>query len=792
LGSLPLFLAVGIAEDDYLADWRKETRALGGLSLLFFLATTLSAWLFYRSWHHRETYTQSLERAKEEIEAERQLNASLLTSAGEGICGTDAQGNLTFVNPAAKQMLGWMDADPVGQSLHHLVHHHRPDGSDYPIDDCPTHKTLKDGTPRHVGAEAYWRKDGSSFPVEFTSTAICHNAQVIGSVTVFRDISASQETERRLRFFKEVLNRAKDPVLCIDPQDGFRVILANPAAEAHFGVSMEQLLTMRIPEWAPQFSEADYRDMEARLAADNTIVFETEHHTANGLVPVEINLTAADVDGHLYWIAIVRDISERKRIEATLRTSAELARALMNASSDAAFLMDLDGIVLSANETMAARLQTSVEALIGQSFFKWIPADLAMIRQSLCQDVIRSGQPSHGHDERDGLILDNRIYPVHDAKGEIYQLAVFSRDVTEQSRQEQEIRQLLSYQRAILGNAPIGIAIFDQDRKFIEANPAFLDIFGWTGEDLQGQSARLLYSDDESFQATGAHAYPIIRESQSFRGDALMRTRDRGEIWVRLTGRLVDAVNPKLGVIWATEDITERKALELDLKRSNEELERFAYVASHDLRQPLRVINGYLDLIEKTLGTELSEELRTFIDFALDGGKRMDRMIVDLLDYSRIGRNTAGKEPVDLNKVLACAIGNLELLIEDTQGDVVIPALLPTLPGYESELERLFQNLISNAIKFRSADRSPKVKITCRKTSREWIIAISDNGIGIAPNDHNRLFQIFQRLVAREQYEGNGIGLAACRKIMEHHAGRIWLESELGTGSTFQVALPVR
>jgi PAS domain S-box-containing protein len=960
LGALPLFLTVGIAEEDYLADWCKEVRELGGLSLLFLLATNLSAWLVFRSWRHRETYTQAILRAKEEVEAERRLNASLLSSAGEGICGTDAQGRLTFVNSVARQMLGWSDNDGLAQSLHELVHHHHLDASVYPECDCPAYKTLRDGVTRHVTDDVYWRKDGSWFSVEFTSAAILDDHRVVGSVTVFRDITAGKATERRLRFFKEVLDHAKDPVQCIDPEDGFRVILTNAAAEAHFGLPMDYLLTMRVPEWDPGFCEMTARAMRAKLADNETIVFETEHRTQRGLVPVEIKLTAAEVDGHLYWIAIVRDISERKHTEAqmarhlagtealsailrlsleslpldrmlevaleevlalpwlqleqrgavfladgdngtlrmaaqrnlppeiqdrcasvalghclcgraaslgqvvfancldgchevtfdgmaehghycvpigngaevvgvlnvyvspghqrsdeeeaflrlvadtlagiigrrhaedSLRASEELARTLMNASGDAAFLMDRDGVILAANETMAARFHTSIDGLVGRPLFERVSSDLAVSRLAQCQEVIRTGKPICSQDERDGLRLDNRLYPIHGVGGEVSQIAAFSRDVTEEHRREREIRELLSYQRAILENTPIGIGIVSMDRRFIQANEAFGRIFGCHDRDLVGRDARILYADDAQYGVIGERGYPLIQAGEVFDEEVPMVRRDGAEVWVRLVAHRVDMADPSLGAVWAAEDITARKALELDFKRSNEELERFAYVASHDLRQPLRVISSYLSLIERKLRSRLDDEEKTFIDFAVDGAKRMDRMIIDLLDYSRIGRKSTDRQPVALDVVLARAIGNLEFLIKDSQAEIVVASELLTLPGYESELERLFQNLISNAVKFRTAERPPKVTISCRETSRDCIIAVSDNGIGIAPKDYDRLFVVFQRLVSREQYEGNGIGLAACRKIAEHHGGRIWVESELGKGSTFLIALPVR
>ncbi|TAN61909.1 MAG: hypothetical protein EPN20_11630, partial [Magnetospirillum sp.] len=284
--------------------------------------------------------------------------------------------------------------------------------------------------------------------------------------------------------------------------------------------------------------------------------------------------------------------------------------------------------------------------------------------------------------------------------------------------------------------------------------------------------------------------YPVIEQGRVFEDELLMRRGDGSDIWVRIVAHLVDEKTPELGVVWAAEDVSKRKALELDIKRSNDELERFAYVASHDLRQPLRMVSSYLMLLDRRLKERLDEEERQFIGFAVDGARRMDRMIIDLLEYSRVGRHGMAREVVSLAGVLSQAVDNLGAAIAESAAEVTVAPGLPQILGHESELVRLFQNLIGNAIKFRAPDRPPRVTVEFADMAREWVVAVADNGIGIAPEDHARLFAIFQRLVSHEQYEGNGIGLAVCRKICENNGGRIWVESRIGTGSTFLVALP--
>ena len=235
--------------------------------------------------------------------------------------------------------------------------------------------------------------------------------------------------------------------------------------------------------------------------------------------------------------------------------------------------------------------------------------------------------------------------------------------------------------------------------------------------------------------------------------------------------------------------VLERATVLADLARSNSELEQFAYVASHDLRQPLRMITSYLGLIDKRVGPQLGADAKEFLAYAVDGAKRLDRLILDLLEYSRIDRSTKSM-PVPLAKVLDDAILNLTVAIAENDAEIVVGGEMPTVKGDSTELTRLFQNLIGNAVKYRAPERRARIEIDCHRQGRQWLISVKDDGIGIAPGDYDRAFAIFQRLVTQGTYDGTGIGLAVCKKIVEHHGGKIWIESVVGAGSTFFLTLP--
>ncbi|MFF8962760.1 ATP-binding protein [Streptomyces globisporus] len=228
-----------------------------------------------------------------------------------------------------------------------------------------------------------------------------------------------------------------------------------------------------------------------------------------------------------------------------------------------------------------------------------------------------------------------------------------------------------------------------------------------------------------------------------------------------------------------------------ELRRSNSELEQFAYVASHDLQEPLRKVASFCQLLEKRYGTELDDRGKQYIAFAVDGAKRMQVLINDLLTFSRVGRVHESWKPVDLGQSLDRALGNLAAAVEESGAVVERPEELPELVGDATALTMVWQNLVGNAVKFRHPDRPPRITVSCEREDENWHLTVSDNGIGIAPEFADKVFVIFQRLHARDEYDGTGIGLALCRKIIEFHGGRIWLEPEPGEGTRIHFTLPV-
>ena len=310
-------------------------------------------------------------------------------------------------------------------------------------------------------------------------------------------------------------------------------------------------------------------------------------------------------------------------------------------------------------------------------------------------------------------------------------------------------------------------------------------------EELTGELGREIAPGFEVFVTKARGGGSETREWSYIR-------KDGTRVPVRLSvSEIVDKSGVLVGFLGIARDITELKQqqenlekLAAELKRSNEDLEQFAYAASHDLQEPLRMIASYLQLLERRYKGQLDDQADRFIEFAVNGATRMQTLIRDLLTYSRIGARTKNPEPVDVSLPVGFALENLKVAIAERQASIVVDPL-PTVVGDSTLLTQLFQNLVDNGLKF-CAETTPRIHISANREGAEWIFSVTDNGIGIDPQYLDHVFVIFKRLHGRDHYPGTGIGLAICKKIIDRHGGRIWAERGPGRGTTFKFSIPAR
>jgi PAS domain S-box-containing protein len=333
-----------------------------------------------------------------------------------------------------------------------------------------------------------------------------------------------------------------------------------------------------------------------------------------------------------------------------------------------------------------------------------------------------------------------------------------------------------------------GVVILDSEDDVVYLNPVAEKLVDCNKEEAIGKAVEEIWEDWPIGMNPSKDAAEISKEVVVGEGNAIHAYE------VRLSP-LLDWRQRRAGGVLLMRDITERKQSEKALKRyaeelerSNQNLERFAYIASHDLQEPLRMVAGYTQLLARRYAGQLDQDADEFIAYAVDGASRMQELINDLLEYSRVGTRGNPFEPVETEQVIEQVFRNLQVAIEESQARITHDPL-PRLMADKTQIIQLFQNLIGNAIKFRG-NGALKIHVRAEEKQEDWHFAVCDNGIGIAPKYQKRIFQIFQRLHGRDEYEGTGIGLAVCKRIVERHGGRIWVESEPGEGSVFHFSMP--
>jgi len=398
------------------------------------------------------------------------------------------------------------------------------------------------------------------------------------------------------------------------------------------------------------------------------------------------------------------------------------------------------------------------------------------------------------------IILESTVMAVKEGDSTIGYVTV-NRDITERKKTEKNLKD----HTELLNLAHEAILVRDLDSRILFWNDGAKEMYGYSQDEaLNKVSHNLLQT---KFPTSIKDLDLELIHKKKWSGE-LVHTKQDGKQIIeasRQSLKVDDNGNP-ISFLEINNDISERKIAEMELKiyqenleekviertkaleLSNKELQQFAYVASHDLKEPLRMITSFLQLLERQYKDKLDENANEFIEFAVNGAKGLDSMINDLLDYSRVANREREFNNVNFNKVLDQTKLNLKSSINDTNASISYNPL-PTLFGDEQLMVQLFQNLISNSIKYRS-NETPKIEISVLKESNHYLFKVEDNGIGMSPKNLERIFTIFQRLHTKDEYEGTGIGLAIAQKIVHQHDGHIWAESELGEGTTLYFTIP--
>jgi len=618
---------------------------------------------------------------------------------------------------------------------------------------------------------------------------------------------------------QEVIDAVPVPVF-FKGRDG-RYLGVNKAWEDFFGIPGEAVIgkTQSDPETDPSVIAKHQAEDEALWNRPGRRTYESRVSIADGTIRDIMMHKApfAHANGEVAgMVGTIVDLTERNEAERARQDSEARFRSLIEDIPDALFFVDDQGGLIDVNAAAMVLTGCSRKHLLGRPIWSMVARpsfNEADWRGLLAGDHRRyecAVQP------KEGQFVDVELHVVAKAVPHLH--LVIARDI--RARKQAEAASSDTF-KDLFDDAPIGYHELDADGRFTRVNRTELAMLGYREEEMLGHypwefvvervsqdavASKLaghgpLGAFERTLKRKDGRHLPVLIEDRLIRnGDGTVRgirtaivdnsARKRAE-------EVVAAANERL-----TQDVAARKLVEArlreahdalshkarELAQSNEELQHFAYVASHDLQEPLRMVSSYTQLLERRYATAFDGDAKEFMAFIVDGAARMKQLIEDLLAYSRVGAGGREMQSTDCGAALQRALLNLRAAIEAT-GATVTHGLLPTVTGDGAQLAQLFQNLVSNAIKFRSQD-APCIDVRAHEQGDAWVVSVKDNGIGIDPQYFERIFIMFQRLHAKAEYSGTGIGLAICKKILDRHGGRIWVDSLPGQGCTFCFTLP--
>ena len=647
-----------------------------------------------------------------------------------------------------------------------------------------------------------------------------------------RELSESEERYRKLS------ETSPDMIFVIDRED--QVQYVNHRAASQFGKTPDQVTGKARSELFPlEIAENQAHGIQQVFKSGTSHSFENPIAFPNGQLWLDTQLVALrSQDGEITSVmGISRDISARKLAELqVIKLNAELEEIVAERTSQLQDLMELnqtiietsslgifacraDGPCIIANPAVARISGTTVENMLKLNF-----RELKSWKENGLFEVVETALKT-GDEQRTEIHLTTNFekdawikyyVTTFTSKGQLNFLMLVD-DITERKLAEKALQESEERIHLIVDQTrDYAIFMLDPAGTVVTWNSGAERIEGFHSEEIIGKHFSIFYPSEDKLAGRPEKELNTALDEGRYEEDGLRVRKDGSTYWANIIVTALKDESGKLrGYSKVIRDISERKQSEAELDsyrkhleelvkertealeefitelgRSNEELERFAYVASHDLQEPLRMVTSYLQLLEKRYKDKLDGDALDFINYAVDGAKRMKNLIGDLLAYSRVG--TRGKEfhPTNCEDVLEVALNNLKVSIEDKKAKITHDPL-PQVMADNAQLESLFQNLIGNAIKFHG-EKSPEIHVSAAQIDKEWVFSVRDNGIGIDPQYFERIFIIFQRLNNREDYSGTGIGLAISKRIVERHGGRIWIESQPGKGSTFYFSLPIK
>jgi len=625
-----------------------------------------------------------------------------------------------------------------------------------------------------------------------------NNGTLLGGFGTVTDITERKKAEDAVSVseirYRRLFEAARDGILILDADSG-QIVDVNTFIKEVLGYSHEELLDKKLWEIGVFKNIAASKEAFLELQNKGYVRFENMPlETKDGRrIAVEFISNVYSVDHKKVIQCNIRNITDRVRAEDAVSVSEVRYRRLFEAARDGILILDADsGQIVDVNTFIKEVLGYSHEELLDKKIWEiGVFKNIAASKEAFL-DLQNKGFVHYENlplETKDGRHIAvefvSNVYLVDHKK--VIQCNI--RDITARVQAEDAVSVSEIRYRRLFEAARDGILILDADSgQIVDVNTFIKEVLGYSHEELLDKKIweigvfKNIAASKEAFldlQNKGFVHYENLP----------LETKDGRHISVEFVSN-VYLVDQKKVIQCNIRDITARvraedglKQLAEELERSNKDLEQFAYVASHDLQEPLRMIAGYTQLIQQRYKDKLDEDANQFIYYTVDGVMRMQSLITDLLTYSRLNTSSEALKFVDCREVLNEVLATLKMTLEESGADIKLGPM-PNIRADRTLLFQLFQNLIGNAIKFRS-DKPPLINITATPQDKQWLFSVSDNGIGMEPQYLERIFVIFQRLHTQDKYAGTGIGLAICKKIVERHGGRIWAESQPGKGSTF-------
>ena len=722
----------------------------------------------------------------------------------------DPDGTVASWNKGAERIKGYRADEIVGE--HFSTFYTEGD-----IDDGVPETNLD--TARSTGRieDEGWRvrNDGSRFWANVVITAVRDDdGELHGFTKVTRDMTERREYEQELRQERDLVEQILEttPVAIGVLDENSQFVRANSGMLDRHGIDESELSEYSLSAATVYDSEGDPIP-EDEWPVTRTIETGEPVHDFQCQVDyprgdrqwVSINTapledTPADNDR---VIVTVDDITRQKERERQLRRERDQTEQLLRTAPIAVAVQNADGETVLANGRAQEALGLSEREIVDEpeSVDQWEIYDTdgtpLAPDETPAARVLATGEPVLGAEIRvdppDGEWMEFHINaaPLFDAEGRVERVVTAGEDITELKKREAQLEQrkteLETELSQILGRISDSFYALDDEWRFTHLNGRAAETMEAPREELLGQEVWNVFPDAE-----GSVYWEELHEAMDAQEPVSFEVYEEGvDAWLEF-----NAYPSESGLSIYFRDITERKEREqrleelvTKLEESNERLEQFAYAASHDLQEPLRMVSSYLQLIDQRYSDELDEDGEEFIEYAVDGAERMRDMIEGLLEYSRVETQGDPFEPTDLEVVVADVLDDLQFQIEESDAEITTESL-PRVDGDAHQLRQVFQNLLNNAIEY-SGEEPPQVHVAAERDRDEWVISVSDEGIGIDADDPNRIFEVFQRLHSQEEHAGTGIGLALCRRIVERHGGDIQVDSVPGEGATFSFTLPV-